>query len=416
VPLCPGREAFKDRLTRSAYAERCESKKEAVAFGRRFFSLVVSPRRRRPGSRPRQDRALSGGPIVCSNPGMMRQSVLLEPGRVELREVPKPDPQPGELIVRVELAMTCGTDLKTFRRGHPMFPCPTPLGHEFTGRVSAVGAGQARFSEGDAVFVAPSGPCRACDPCARGLENLCDNIRVGTIALGAFADYVRVPAPVAQHNVFKRPQGLDLRHAALLEPLSCVVAGVERLDLSRRDTVLVLGAGPIGLLFVALLKRRGIPRVVVLGKHAERLAAARSLGADEVLDAGALDDIDAAVAEAIPGGACSVVECVGRPDTWSQAMRWARKGGEVLFFGGCASGAEVPMDTRRIHYDALTLKGAFHFTPSDVRVALDLIASRALSLELLVSGELPLGRLQEAFERLQAGRAIKLAIIPEECP
>ena len=338
-----------------------------------------------------------------------RQAVLLEPGKLELRDV-ETEPGPGEIVLKVDLAMTCGTDLKTYRRGHPKLPMPTPLGHEFTGTVAAVGAGVTRFREGDEVLAAPSAPCGGCPPCVRGLENLCEHINGRTMAWGAFADYLRIPAHVVRRNVYPRPRGLDLRHAALLEPLSCVVAGVERLDLVGRDRVMVMGAGPIGLLYVSLLKRRGVKEVIVLGKREERLEAARKLGADQVWDLAEIEDPDAFVRDNVPEGLCTVVECVGRPEAWSQAMRWVRKGGEVLFYGGCARGVEVPLDTHRVHYDALTLKGAFHFTPSDVRISLDLIVRRELNLDVLVSDVVPLSRVQEAIDRLLEGRAIKIGI------
>lgn len=343
----------------------------------------------------------------------MRQALLLEPGRLEMRDVPMPEPGEGELILRIDAALTCGTDLKTYRRGHPKLPMPTPLGHEFTGTVSAVGKGITRFREGDPVMAAPSAPCERCRPCLRGLESLCENINGTTMAWGAFADYLRLPAHVVRRNTFLRPAGLDLATAALLEPLSCVVAGVEHLSLLRRDTALILGAGPIGLLYVALLRRRGVPRIVVVGKREGRLEAARRFGADAIVDLDAVEDVDAAVFEAVgEEGACTVVECVGRASAWSQAMRWARKGGEVLFYGGCPSGTQVPMDAGRVHYDALSLKGAFHFSPSDVRIALDLLCQNQLDLSPLISGELPLEQLEHGLQRLIAGEAIKLAIRP----
>jgi L-iditol 2-dehydrogenase len=341
----------------------------------------------------------------------MRQGLLLEPGQLEVREVPIPVPRPGELIARVDLALTCGTDLKTYRRGHPLFPCPTPLGHEFTGTVARVGHGVTRFREGDPLLSVPSAPCGDCPACLRGDESLCDHIDGSTMAWGAFADYVRIPAHVVARNVFHRPRGLDLKRAALLEPLSCVVAGVERLDLTRTETAVVLGAGPMGQLFVSLLKLQGVPNVVVVGKRERRLRAARQMGADHVFDLAHVDG-ETAVRELVPSGACSVIECVGRPEAWLQAIAMVRKGGEVLLYGGCAAGTTVPVDAGRLHYDGLTLKGIFHFAPADVRIALDLIKSRRLALDGLFTGDYELAQLSDVFARLDQGDCLKLTVSP----
>ncbi|MCO5170985.1 MAG: zinc-binding dehydrogenase [Planctomycetes bacterium] len=167
---------------------------------------------------------------------------------------------------------------------------------------------------------------------------------------------------------------------------------------------------------MALLRRRGVPRVLAAGRHAPRLEAALAMGAHEVIDLGAdASDPDAlarAVRARAPHGACAVVECVGRPEAWLGAIAATRKGGEVLLYGGCAAGTTVPVDAHRLHYDALTLKGAFHFTPADVRVALDLLGRRALPLARLISAEVPLERLQDALDALCRGEALKLAIVP----
>ncbi|MBI3723156.1 zinc-binding dehydrogenase [bacterium] len=349
----------------------------------------------------------------------MLQSLLESPGKLELRRTPIPEPGPGELVVRVEIALTCGTDLKTYRRGHPLFPCPTAIGHEFSGIVARAGAG-ARFKEGDPVAVVPSAPCGKCPSCRRGVENLCDEIHGRTMAWGAFADYVRVPERVARQHVFARPSTLSPRDAAFLEPLSCVVNGVSRLDLVRADSAVVLGAGPIGLLFVALLKKKGVPRVIAVGKKKTRLDAARALGASETVDAEEIAE-RAAIVERVRSltsgeGAAAVIECVGRAESWEDAVSMTRKGGEALFYGGCAAGTRVPIDARRVHYEALTLKGAFHFSPRDVREAFDLLRDGALPVGKLVSDELPLTQLHQAIERLEAGECLKLAIRPSPDP
>lgn len=340
-----------------------------------------------------------------------RRAVLSSPGHLSLIEQDPPVPAPGELVVRVEVALTCGTDVKTWRRGHPKIPLPSPLGHEFTGRVLGAGAGAA-FREGDPVVVAPSAPCGACAACRNGDESLCDRIDGTTMAWGAFADWIRIPAPIARRNTFLRPAGLSAERAALLEPLACVVNGVDRLDLTRVETAVVLGAGPIGLLFVALLRRRGVPRVGVVGRHRLRLDAARALGAHVVVDLDAhAGDTVAAMRAVAPAGPCAVVECVGRPEAWRDAIAGVRKGGEVLFYGGCASGTTVPLDAGRMHYDGLTLKGAFHFSPGDARRALDLLAG-GLDLSCLISGSVPLEGVEEALGRMARGEVIKLAVLP----
>jgi L-iditol 2-dehydrogenase len=341
----------------------------------------------------------------------MITSYLESPGNLTLREVPIPEPGDGELVVKVDVALTCGTDLKTYRRGHPLFPCPTAIGHEFTGRVARVGKGVTAFKEGDAICAAPSAPCGKCSACRRGLENLCDGIHGKNMAWGAFADFIRIPAHVVARNVFARPAGLDPREAAFLEPLSCVVNGVSRLDLRTIDTAVVLGAGPIGQLFVALLARR-VPRVVVVGKRATRLQAALDLGAKATVDAAEPDVVGRVKALTNGEGACAVVECVGRSESWQEAVAMTRKGGEVLLYGGCASGTQVPIDARKVHYEALTLKGAFHFAPRDVREAFELLSAHALPVGRLISDELPLARLSEAIARLEEGECLKLAIRP----
>src|SRR5690606_4467973 len=214
---------------------------------------------------------------------VMVAATLLRPGALELREVPAPEPGPGELVVRVETALTCGTDVKTFQRGHPKFPLPASLGHEFSGVVAAVGAGVRGWREGDPVALVPTAPCGACRLCRRGRESLCPDA-VGRMVLGAFAEYVRVPSHIVAVNVFPRPAGMAPEVAAALEPLACGVQGADRVALDRAESVVVVGGGAIALLMRQRAKLRGAGRVLVAGKHAGRLEVARALGADAVVD------------------------------------------------------------------------------------------------------------------------------------
>lgn len=364
----------------------------------------------------------------------MRAAVLVRPGYVEMREVAVPAPGPGELLVRVDAALTCGTDLKTYRRGHPRIPLPTPMGHEFSGTVAAVGAGVERFREGDAIACVPTAPCGACRLCRRGRENLCPDA-VGRMVFGAFAEYVLLPRHIVDRHVFPRPATLAAHEAAALEPLACVVHGAHRVALERAENVVFLGDGPITLLFLQVARLRGAERVIVVGRHEARLAVARELGAETILDPGAavreagegasgsrdgvVREAGAAVLreailERIGGvGADVVVECVGRPEVWEAAPALAAPGGEVLLYGGCAAGTRASFDTLRLHYEEVDLKGAFHYRPASVREAYELLADGRVATGPLVTHRRPLGRLEEALGLVLRREAVKVALAPE---
>lgn len=339
----------------------------------------------------------------------MLRAELIRPGVLEMREVATPVPGPGELVVRVEAALTCGTDLKTYRRGHPKIPLPAPFGHEFAGRVAAVGDGIEGFHEGDAIAAVPTAPCGTCRLCVRGRENLCPDA-VGRITLGAFGEYMRLPAHlVSQGNVLHRPAQLAPERAAALEPLSCVVHGVSRVALDRAETIVILGDGPIALLFVQFA-RAGGSRIVLVGRHETRLDAARRFGAETILSPS--DDPRDAVRDHLGGGADLVIECVGDPLLWEAAHALASPGGEVLLYGGCAAGTSATFDTGRLHYDEVDLKGAFHYTRADVRKAFGLLASENVDVAPLITHVRPLSALEQALALVVTREAIKVAVLP----
>lgn len=337
----------------------------------------------------------------------MRSAVLVEPGRVELRDVPVPTPGPGEVVLRIETALTCGTDIKTFRRGHPKIPLPAPLGHEFAGTVAAAGPGAA-FREGDRVAAVPTAPCGECRLCERGRDNLCP-AATGAIALGAFADYLRLPAHIVAANVFHRAERVPAETCAALEPLACVVHGAARLDFAGDPTVLVLGDGAIALLFIQVARLAGAGRIGVMGRHASRLEIARALGADQTF----CRESEAAARDWTAGvGADIVIECTGSIDAWQMAPSLASRAGRVLLFGGCAAGTRASFDTYRLHYDEVDLMGAFHYGRADVRAAWRLITERSVRIAPLITHHRPLERLDEALELALSRTAIKVAVRP----
>jgi len=334
---------------------------------------------------------------------------LVKPGHIEFHDRPVPTPGPGEVLLRVEAALTCGTDLKTYQRGHPMFPLPCLLGHEVSGTVAAAGPG-AHFREGDAVATVPTAPCLRCRLCLRGRESLCP-AALGRVVLGAFAEYLLIPEHVVSTNTFLRPANITAAEAAALEPLACVMHGAARIDLQHADSVLILGDGAISLLFAQVAKARGAARVAVAGRHESRLAVARQLGAHTFRQNTA--EFGEQTFEWTGGhGADIVIECVGRPEVWESAFELVAPGGELLAFGGCAMGTRASFDTYRVHYEEVDVKGAFHYGRADVRAALDALESGAVRIAPLITHERPLTQLMDALELALNRKAIKVAVQP----
>jgi L-iditol 2-dehydrogenase len=335
-------------------------------------------------------------------------AILTKPGTIELQDVAMPEPAEGELLVKVRAALTCGTDLKAFLRGHSLIPMPGPFGHEFSGVVVEKGKGTNKFRPGDQVMAVHSAPCLGCSYCKRGFFNLCENIMDRKV-LGAFAEYILLPRHVVQQNVFRKPDALNFTEAAFLEPLACVVHGMEPLGLSKKSTVFIIGAGPIGLLHLMLAKSKGA-KVLVTGLEKERLRTAKKLGADCVFEP---SQTIKSVRDFTGGmGADVVFECTGQAIIWEATVDYLRKGGTVVLFGGCKADTTVKFKAERIHYDEITLKGTFHFTPEDVKKAFLLLKGKKMDVRKLITGSYPLKSIQEVFSMLVKGEGIKYVITP----
>lgn len=340
-----------------------------------------------------------------------RQAVLVEPGRLELRDYTPPHPGSGELLIQIRCALSCGTDLKTYRRGHPVWKLPTPFGHEFSGVVVEAGADVTAFKPGDEIMAAPTAPCGICFYCQHGQENLCA-LAMDKMVMGAYADLLLLPAHVVARNTFIKPANLPFEEAALLEPLACVVYAQELARPEKSESVLIIGGGAFGLLHLLALKAAGVREVAVLGRGAERLKWAAEMGADRVIDARGADAA-AEVAHLNGGfGPDLVIECTGQLEGWQDALARVRRGGRVVFFGGCAAGTVLNVDTRRMHYDNLTLIAPFHFRTRDVRRAYELLAERTMGAGAIVNARMPLADLAEVFAMLERGAVLKCAVIP----
>jgi L-iditol 2-dehydrogenase len=310
----------------------------------------------------------------------VRAARLYGPGDLRVEDVPRPEAAEGDVVVDVEVALTDGTDFKTYRRGHPLLARerPAPFGHEFCGIV-----------DGRRVVAANSAPCGACDGCARG-----EQCRELVFVAGAYADAILVPARVAAVNLHDVPRGLAPAVAAMVEPLACCLRGVDRAGVGEGDEVAIIGAGPVGLMLATCVADAGGGAVVV-GARDERQELARVFGAE--VGAGR--------------GADVVIEAVGTEPAWREALELVRPGGRVVFFGGLPRDASPAVDAYRVHYEELTLRGSFHHTPATVRAALTFLASGAYPWEELVTHQVGLEELPRLFADPPPD-LLKAAVVP----
>jgi len=341
----------------------------------------------------------------------MRAVVFHGPGDLRFEEVPVPTPAPGEVVLRVEAALTCGTDVKTLRRGHPvMIPrVPTVFGHEFAGTVTAVGAGVRRVAEGDRLAAANSAPCAECALCLAGRPNLCEDL---LFVNGAYGEYIALPPRLVARNVVRLASTTPAARAAFAEPLACAMLGIERGRVEPGQTVVIFGHGPLGCLLAMVAAARKC-RVIVVGKAGWRLDRVRALRVAECVDASASADVVADLRTRTDGrGADVTIDATGRPEVWEQAMAAVGRGGSVVFFGGCAPGTSVQVDTRRAHYEELTLVGAFHHTPELIRQAIEALESGVVNPDGLVTHTMGLPDVQRALDLMATGAALKVLIEP----
>ncbi len=342
----------------------------------------------------------------------MTAAVLYGRENLQIESVAVPEIGPNDVLVRVRAALTCGTDVKVFRRGYHarMIVPPALFGHELAGDIVAVGEKVRRFKAGDRVVAANSAPCGKCFYCIRGKENLCEDLLFNN---GAYAQYIRIPGRIVEKNLYPIPAHVSYQDAALIEPLACVMRGLEDCDLRGLETVAVIGLGPIGLMFVRLAKVLGA-KVIALGRRPSQLDRAARMGASELLCTADPVDHIAAVKDLTAGrGVDAAIEAVGTPETWQMAARMVRRGGTVNFFGGCPSDSAVALDTNLLHYSEITCKASFHHTPAYIRKALDSVSRGDISARDFVNREEPLTNLLEVLRHLMSHNGhMKTAIIP----
>jgi L-iditol 2-dehydrogenase len=345
--------------------------------------------------------------------GNMTAAVLYGKEDVKIEQVPIPKLDEGEVLVKVQVALTCGTDLKVYQRGYHarMIVPPALFGHELAGVIEEVGPNVKGFKKGMRVVALNSAPCGTCFYCSKHQENLCQDLLFNN---GAYAEYIHVPRRIVETNMLAIPHHVSYEEAAITEPLACVLRGLHETKMEIGDSVAVIGAGPIGLMFIQVAKLSGCNVISVVKRDSQVNAALRA-GADHVVQITKVDDPVKAVHKlTVDNRGCDIViEAVGRTQAWEWSIDMVRKGGIVNFFGGCANGTKVTLDTQRLHYNELTLKATFHHTPETVRKAFALICEKKIKGTDYITGEAPLSRLQHVLRHmLNRSGDIKTAIIP----
>ncbi|KMZ55155.1 zinc-binding dehydrogenase [Dorea sp. D27] len=338
----------------------------------------------------------------------MKKVMFYDPKDIRIEECPVPKPGYGEIVVRNKVALTCGTDVKTYMRGYPGDIPPYGFGHEASGVVYAVGEGVAGISVGDRIVCHNSAPCQTCFYCKKGIHSMCDDMLYN---MGAFSQYQLIPKRIVDQNSFILPDTMSHETAALMEPLSCVVFGAERVGVQLGDTVVVNGAGPIGLMYIALLVKKGA-QVIATDLSETRLKSAKKLGAFATVNA-SNGEAAAKVKSLTPGGrGCDIaIEATGYPEVWEQNILMARKGGTVLLFGGTKAGTQLIADANLVHYSQLTIMGLYHTAPRYTMAAFELLKSSAVKAEDFISGSYALDEIETAILEHAKGTCIKNKIL-----
>jgi L-iditol 2-dehydrogenase len=348
----------------------------------------------------------------------MRAAVFLGPNEMELREMARPEAGPGEVLVKVAACAVCGTDLRILNGGKTRgVATPRVLGHEIAGEIVAMGEGAESFTAlriGQRVTAAPGIPCLACRFCNTGNENLCRNrSALGYRYDGGFAEYMLMPAvAVARGIMFAIPDRISDTEASLAEPLACVVNGQRKSQVGVGDVVLIIGAGPIGLMHLQLSRIAGARKVIVSEPGAQRRALATELGATRTVDPTAENLAEVIKSETDGDGADVVVAAIGVPQIVNQLLAVTRPGGRVNLFAGYSGTGETTIEANLIHYGELIVTGTSACTRADFRNALNILESGQVNVRALATHHFPLEKIEEAFTTTRTGAGLRVVVNP----
>jgi L-iditol 2-dehydrogenase len=346
----------------------------------------------------------------------MKAVVYYAPGDIRVEDVPLPHAGPDELRVKVDACAVCGTDLKSYKQGNPRIKAPLPMGHEFTGLIDTVGERVSGFAVGDRVVMATTVSCGRCRYCREGWRNLCvDLAPMGFTYPGGMAEYTVIPARALENgHVIPVPAGIPAEQAALAEPLSCAVNSIQQCQLRRGDVVVILGAGPMGLMNACVARALGAGKIILSEVSEARLAQAAQFGCDLLINP-ARDNLVARVKEATEDGLGADVVVVAAPAAGPQeiALDLVRRRGTVCLFASLAVGQSVlQLDSRKIHYGELRVIGTSDSTPDHVRQAVALMAAQAIPTAKLATHVLPLDGIFQAYDLMLSGEALRVVLRP----
>ncbi len=346
----------------------------------------------------------------------MQAVVYYAPGDIRVEEIPIPQAGPDELRVKIDACAVCGTDLKSYKQGNPRIKAPLPMGHEFTGLVDTVGQRVHGFAIGERVVMATTVSCGRCRYCREGWRNLClDLAPMGFTYPGGMAEYTVIPARALENgHVIKVPPGIPAEQAALAEPLSCAVNSIRQCNLRQGDVVVVLGAGPLGLMNACVARALGAGKIILAEVSEARLAQAAQFGCDLLINS-AQENLVAKVKDATEGGLGADLVVVAAPAAQPQeiALDLVRRRGTVCLFASLPVGQSLlQLDSRKIHYGELRVIGTSDSTPEHVREAVALMASRAIPTDKLVTHILPLDGIFQAYDLMVSGEALRVVLKP----
>lgn len=344
----------------------------------------------------------------------MRAAIYEGIEQITIKEVPKPVAKETEVLLKIEACAVCGSDIRIFHHGNDRVKPPQILGHEMAGQVVEVGSKVTNFKVGDRVAVGADVPCGHCVYCEGGLGNNClENYAMGYQFAGGFAEYCLLNEMVVNYGpIHLIPPHVSYDEAALAEPLGCVINGLEMVNIHLGDTLVIIGAGPIGCMMIPVAKLWGATKVIVIDKDKRRIEGAKRFDADEYIWSEETDPVEQVIKLTAGYGADVVITANAVSSTHIDAINMAGHRARVNLFGGLAAGTTISLEPNKIHYKEMSVMGSHGSTPRQHKLALDLIASGKIDIKKYISHHFALEDIKEAFHVAENRDGLRVIVKP----